>query len=60
MHMCMLWCLIRVSSVLGVGVVMHVLHLPDDRCVVLIGAARGGLWKSWEGRVQVVSVLREW
>ena len=45
------------SNVLGVGVVMHVLHLPD---VVLIGAARGGVWSSWEGRVQVVSVLREW
>ena len=30
------------SSVLGVGVVMHVLHLPDERYVVLIGAARGG------------------
>ena len=56
--MCMPWCLIRVSSVLGVGVVMHVLHLPDERYVVLIGAAGGG-W-SWEGRVQVVSVLREW
>ena len=41
MHMCMPWCLIRVSSVLGVGVVMHVLHLPDDKCVMLIGAARG-------------------
>ena len=27
-------------SVLGVGVVMHVLHLPDERYVVLIGAAR--------------------
>ena len=54
--MCMLWCLIRVSSVLGVGVVMHVLHLPD---VVLIGAARGVcVWRSWEGRVQVASVLR--
>ena len=37
--MCMLWCLIRVSSVLGVGVVMHVLHLPDERYVVLLGAA---------------------
>ena len=56
--MCMPWCLIRVSSVLGVGVVMHVLHLPD---VLLIGAARGVcVWRSWEGRVQVVSVLREW
>ena len=40
--MYMPWCLIRVSSVLGVGVVMHVLHLPDERYVVLIGAARGG------------------
>ena len=39
--MCMPWCLIRVSRVLRVGVVMHVLHLPDERCVVLIGAARG-------------------
>ena len=28
------------SSVLDVGVVMHVLHLPDERHVVLIGAAR--------------------
>ena len=41
--MYMPWCLIRVSSVLGVGVVMHVLHLPDERYVVLIGAARGGV-----------------
>ena len=55
--MCMPWCLIRVSSVLGVGVVMHVLHLPNERYVVLIGAARGGVWRSWEGRVQVVSVI---
>ena len=39
--MCMSWCLIGVSSVLGVGVVMHVLHLSDERYVVLIGAARG-------------------
>ena len=30
------------SSVLRVGVVMHVLHLPDERYVVLIGDARGG------------------
>ena len=58
--MCMPWCLIRGSSVLGVGVVMHVLHLSDERYVVLIGAARGGVWRSWEGRVQVVSVLRGW
>ena len=58
--MCVPWCLIRVSSVLGVGVVMHVLHLPDERYVVLIGAARGWgscVWRSWEGRVQVVSVI---
>ena len=39
--MCMPWCLIRVSSVLGVGVVMHVLHLPNERYVVLLRAARG-------------------
>ena len=39
--MCTPWCLIRVSSVLGVGVVMPVLHLPDEGYVVLIGAARG-------------------
>ena len=39
--MCVPWCLIRVSSVLGVGVVMHVLHLPDEGYVVLLGAARG-------------------
>ena len=39
--MCMPWCLIRVSSVLGVGVVMLVLHLPNERYVVLLGAARG-------------------
>ena len=39
------WYLVRVSvrsGVLGVGVVIHVLHLPDERCVVLIGAGRGG------------------
>ena len=59
--MCMPWCLIRVSSVLGMGVVMHVLHLPDERYVVLIGAARGGcVWRSWKERVQVVSVLIGW
>ena len=55
--MCMPWCLIRVSRVLRVGVVMHVLHLPDERCVVLIGAGRGGVLGSWEGQVQVVSVM---
>ena len=40
------WYLVRVSvrsGVLGVGVVMHVLHLLDERYVVkaLLGAARG-------------------
>jgi len=40
------WYLIRMSvrsGVLGVGVVMHVLRLLDERCVVwvLLGAARG-------------------
>ena len=39
--MCMSWCLIRVSTVFGVCVVMHVLHLPDERYVALISAARG-------------------
>ena len=38
------WYLVRMfvrSGVLGVGVVTLVLHLPDERYVVLIGAARG-------------------
>ena len=44
-----IWYIVRVSvrsGVLGVGVVIHVLHLLDERYVVpvILGAARG-VWR---------------